>query len=305
MNATIDKHAYATIDASPDGMLLLEALDRGVSASCCRRPARDTGPLHLHPGICASPASSSAAGPRGAHPQLVRRAAGSGLGTSSTLVVALVNEWRSSSGSGSTKSPTSPSRSNARTWAFRAAAGPVRGGFRGLQLHGVRGIESRHRESAAREGLDRERARGFHGALPPGQSRDSARIIDEQARNAATAASSLVAAMHQLKADAVLMKENAAHRRPARLLGVAGALLGVQETAGQHRDQPDHRCARALALDDGAHASKVSGAGGGGFMMFVCDPVERVRLSAALAAQGGRLLDFHFSPAGAAAWRTP
>ena len=40
-------------------------------------------------------------------------------------------------------------------------------------------------------------------------------------------------------------------------------------------------------------------------MMFVCDPVDRMRLSAALRAQGGSLLDFHFSPGGATAWRVP
>ena len=51
-------------------------------------------------------------------------------------------------------------------------------------------------------------------------------------------------------------------------------------------------------------ATKVSGAGGGGFMMFVCDPVDRLRLSAALSVQGGSLLDFHFNPGGATAWRT-
>ena len=61
----------------------------------------------------------------------------------------------------------------------------------------------------------------------------------------------------------------------------------------------------ALAMTNGAVATKVSGAGGGGFMMFVCDPVDRIRLAAALSTQGGSLLDFHFNPGGATAWRTP
>ena len=59
----------------------------------------------------------------------------------------------------------------------------------------------------------------------------------------------------------------------------------------------------AVAVANGARATKVSGAGGGGFMMFVCDPSDRVRLSRALAAEGGKLLDFHFNPQGAIAWR--
>jgi len=40
-------------------------------------------------------------------------------------------------------------------------------------------------------------------------------------------------------------------------------------------------------------------------MMFVCDPVDRMRLSAVLRGHGGSLLDFHFSPGGATAWRVP
>jgi galactokinase/mevalonate kinase-like predicted kinase len=40
-------------------------------------------------------------------------------------------------------------------------------------------------------------------------------------------------------------------------------------------------------------------------MMFACDPVDRIRLARALQGEGGRLLDFHFNPAGAVAWRVP
>jgi len=59
----------------------------------------------------------------------------------------------------------------------------------------------------------------------------------------------------------------------------------------------------ALAFRNGAHAAKVSGAGGGGFMMFVCDPAERVGLVRALAGAGGQILDAHFSSSGACSWK--
>ena len=49
-------------------------------------------------------------------------------------------------------------------------------------------------------------------------------------------------------------------------------------------------------------ATKVSGGGG---MMSLGDPVDRIRLARALQGEGGRLLDFHFNPAGAVAWRVP
>lgn len=58
-----------------------------------------------------------------------------------------------------------------------------------------------------------------------------------------------------------------------------------------------------IAFANGAHAAKVSGAGGGGFMMFMCSPDKRIGLIRALAEQGGRLLDFHFTQQGAASWR--
>ena len=59
----------------------------------------------------------------------------------------------------------------------------------------------------------------------------------------------------------------------------------------------------ALAFANGAKAAKVSGAGGGGFMMFICDPGDRVRLVRALSACAGTVYDAHFTPHGASSWR--
>ncbi|HWS77137.1 MAG TPA: dehydrogenase, partial [Thermomonas sp.] len=138
-----------------------------------------------------------------------------------------------------------------------------------------------------------------------GVSRESARIIDEQARNARAGASDSLEAMHQLKAEAVQMKENLLQ---GDLAGFARTLQQgwqAKKRMASSISNPMIDALEALAMDNGARATKVSGAGGGGFMMFVCDPVDRMRLSAALRAQGGSLLDFHFSPGGATAWRVP
>jgi D-glycero-alpha-D-manno-heptose-7-phosphate kinase len=59
----------------------------------------------------------------------------------------------------------------------------------------------------------------------------------------------------------------------------------------------------ATARANGARATKVSGAGGGGFMMFVCDVSDRVGLVRALSALGGTVYDAHFTPHGATAWK--
>ena len=41
----------------------------------------------------------------------------------------------------------------------------------------------------------------------------------------------------------------------------------------------------ACALEAGAHCAKISGAGGGGFMMFLTDPIHKDKVAAALLAK--------------------
>jgi D-glycero-alpha-D-manno-heptose-7-phosphate kinase len=53
----------------------------------------------------------------------------------------------------------------------------------------------------------------------------------------------------------------------------------------------------------GAYAGKVSGAGGGGFMIFMIDPTRRLSLVEALKELDGKVMNFHFTRNGAEAWR--
>ena len=138
-----------------------------------------------------------------------------------------------------------------------------------------------------------------------GVSRESARIIDEQSRNAERGAAGALDAMHALKREAVQMKE-------ALLRGDLRAFAATLQQGWEAKKRmassisnPMIDALEATARAHGATATKVSGAGGGGFMMFACDPVDRIRLARALQGEGGRLLDFHFNPAGAVAWRVP
>ena len=55
-------------------------------------------------------------------------------------------------------------------------------------------------------------------------------------------------------------------------------------------------------MQAGAWAGKVSGAGGGGFIVFIVDPVERVKLIRALNELDGNVVPFQFEPHGASAW---
>jgi len=58
-----------------------------------------------------------------------------------------------------------------------------------------------------------------------------------------------------------------------------------------------------LALGAGMRAGKISGAGGGGFMMLLVDPVRRMDVIRALQQLPGRLYNCHFTKYGTQGWK--
>lgn len=310
MNATIDKYAHATVDgdcAAP----VFEALDRTARAQGdADAIAATPGPLQLLAGAYLRISRDHLGGER--PPLRIRTWSdappGSGLGSSSTLVVALVaalaeyfnlalGEYeiaRLAYGIERIDLGLAGGKQDQYAAAF--------GGFNFMEFHaGERVIVNplRMKDWVVAE-LEASLLLYFTGV-----SRESARIIDEQARNAASGAARSIEAMHRLKAEAVQMKE---HLLRGDLRGFAATLQQgwvAKKQMASSISNPMIDALEALAMDNGALATKVSGAGGGGFMMFVCDPVDRIRLGSVLAAQGGTLLDFHFNPGGAVAWRLP
>jgi D-glycero-alpha-D-manno-heptose-7-phosphate kinase len=57
------------------------------------------------------------------------------------------------------------------------------------------------------------------------------------------------------------------------------------------------------AMSAGAIAGKVSGAGGGGFIMFIVDPVKKMDLISMLSTQSGRVVNFTFEKHGVQSWQ--
>ena len=57
------------------------------------------------------------------------------------------------------------------------------------------------------------------------------------------------------------------------------------------------------AINAGALAGKVSGAGGGGFMMFFVPPEKRMDMVRALEHFNGQVNNCHFTKHGTQAWR--
>jgi D-glycero-alpha-D-manno-heptose-7-phosphate kinase len=133
-------------------------------------------------------------------------------------------------------------------------------------------------------------------------SRESARIIDQQIKNVEGTNETAIAATHELKQDALRMKEailKGDFRAMAHVLGRSWEAK-KQLATGITNAHIDEIYQRAIGL--GAYSGKISGAGGGGFIIFMVDPVKKLDISKALQEQGGRVTNFHFTEYGTEAW---
>jgi D-glycero-alpha-D-manno-heptose-7-phosphate kinase len=114
-------------------------------------------------------------------------------------------------------------------------------------------------------------------------------------------------AMHSIKEEAFRMKE-CILRGDFRLLHevMRSSWESKKRMASQITNEYIERL-YACALNAGAHCARISGAGGGGFMIFLTDPIHKDKVAAALRANGGGGMAYgcHFTAGGAQAWRVP
>jgi D-glycero-alpha-D-manno-heptose-7-phosphate kinase len=135
-----------------------------------------------------------------------------------------------------------------------------------------------------------------------GQSRDSAKIIDQQIEAVRAQSTTSVEAMHTLKKIAVEMKERLLKND---LDGVAAVFRDSWAAKKKMADAISSRSindAAEAALAAGAIGVKVSGAGGGGFMMIFVDPTQRADVQNALSSEGGYFVRFNFTEMGVQTW---
>ncbi len=140
-----------------------------------------------------------------------------------------------------------------------------------------------------------------------GKSRISADIIEEQSRNVRDRNELALDAMHAIKQEAFRMKECLLR---GDFHGLHKVLRSSWESKKRMASQITNEQIEALyacALKAGAHCAKISGAGGGGFMMFLVDPIHKDQVAAALHGRhaDGTTYACHFTPAGVQVWRVP
>ena len=136
-----------------------------------------------------------------------------------------------------------------------------------------------------------------------GASRSSDKIIREQQKNTSTGKKMQIEATHRIKQNSYVMKD----------LLLKGDIIQFAKTLGKEWENKKKMASSITnksiekiyetAIKSGAYGGKVSGAGGGGFMFFTVDPLKRLNLINALSLFNGKVLNFHFSENGCQGWK--
>jgi D-glycero-alpha-D-manno-heptose-7-phosphate kinase len=138
-----------------------------------------------------------------------------------------------------------------------------------------------------------------------GASRESATIIKEQIKNVVDRAQGPLDAMHQVKKDALLLKEHLLRGDIHQFALAMGSSWQFKKRMSAVVSNDAIERILATAVEAGAIAGKVSGAGGGGFIMFMAEPIHREGLVRALRALGGQTYFPQFTTVGLETWKIP
>lgn len=307
LNATVSLYAYATIEPATSGKIMLRSVDKDAEIEL---PSSQTlkidGKLDLIKGVYnrvikeySLPAQSFAI------TTFVDVPAGSGLGTSSTLVTAVLGaftEWF--------KLPLGEYDLAKLAYDIERNDLGMAGGKQDQYAATFGGVNFMEFYDNGKVIVNPLRVKDqvlnelsnniilFYTKT----SRISSEIIEAQQRNVNEGSEKPVVAMHKIKELAVRMKECILKGE----LDQMGELLNLSwEYKKQMADgitNPQINKIYATALKAGATGGKITGAGGGGFMFFYCPGNSRYNVIQALEQFGGQARRYEFTKQGLETW---
>jgi D-glycero-alpha-D-manno-heptose-7-phosphate kinase len=307
LNATISLYAHATIVPTNDGMIRFNAADKGIQLAFASSEVLELdGELDLLKGIYNHIVRKHTKKPLSFElTTFVDVPPGSGLGTSSTLVIAILGafaEWLNI--------PLGEYDMAHLAYHIERIELKMAGGKQdqyAATFGGVNFMEFLADDKVIVNPLRIKQdylSELEHNLLLyyTDTSRYSSAIIEEQSRNVVNKNQQSIDAMHNLKEQAVQMKE-------ALLRGnidTIGEILDFgfrnkkKMAEGISNDRMDE--IYSIARTAGASGGKISGAGGGGFMIFYCPGVTRYAVMDALQQIGGSLKKYTFTKFGLTTW---
>lgn len=136
-----------------------------------------------------------------------------------------------------------------------------------------------------------------------GVSRESAKIIADQSNNVTAGAVATMEAMHGMKHEALVMKECLLRGDFTGIVDSMRAGWDSKKRSAKTVSNPLIDSIYDSAINAGALSGKVSGAGGGGFIMFFVPPEKRMNVVRALGKFEGQVSNCHFTKHGTQAWK--
>lgn len=307
LNVTINRFAFASIENRDDGRIVFEANDLEKSESFDLNDDLASAELLLHRGVYERMIRDHNDSQRLSLTVQtnVESPAGSGLGSSSALVVALVDAFRLH-----LDVPLGQYDVAHLAYEIERHDLDLAGGKQdqyAAAFGGVNFIEFFAEDRVIVNPLRISRAilNEFQSRLVTcftGVSRASAKIIERQTEKVENSDAAAIEAMHQLRKDSEEMKRALMVGDFQQLSDVlnhswlAKKATAKSVTSGRIEEIFQH------AMDNGAHAGKVSGAGGGGFMFFLVNPPRRPHLISALREIGGEAEPVTFTEDGCVTW---
>lgn len=307
LNATISLYAYTTIIPRSDGKIIIRAVDRGeelIFDSSDELPV--TGTLDLQVGVYNRIVKEF--DKKGLSFEMITSmdvSSGSGLGTSSTLVTSILGafvEWF--------KLPLGEYDIAQLAYDIERVDLGMAGGKQDQYAATFGGVNFMEFYEDNKVIVNPLRIKDellnelqFNLILYyTDTSRESAKIIETQAGNAKAKKDKPVQAMHAVKEQAFLMKEALLKDELHKI----GEILSISwENKKKMADGITNKLIDdiyATAIKAGATGGKISGAGGGGFMIFYAEEAKRYDVIKALGKFGGQAKRYEFSKEGLTTW---
>lgn len=312
LNATIDRYAYAHLACRNDGRLVFCADDLGREdelACTLDFDIRLGLPLHRATYTLMMQKYNDGRPMPLTISTTIDVPAGSGLGASSALTVALIEAFALAM-----RLPLGPYEIAEMAYDLERVQLGMLGGKQdqyAAAFGGFNFIEFLKNDGGVIVNplrLHREYLNEFESSLVicfSGQSRESAHIIEHQVSGLRDLNDKTIAAMHEIKDLAIQMKKKLL---TGQIRDAADALqqawISKKSTASTISNCMIDNLLD-VAMHNGAWSGKVSGAGGGGFIMLLVDPSRRHRLIEALNEAGGNASSVRLTFEGAEAWPVP
>lgn len=300
-NTTINKYAYCTIIPNGTNAMSVESVNYGMYETYL-----DNGPLPLDGNMDLVKAVLNHFEIKDGFRMLLQSDSppGSGLGGSSTVIVAAIAAVAEWTGEKMTNSELAH-------LAYKLEREDI--GLKGGKQDQYAAVFGGFNLMKFREdGVDVNRVKIKENILNElqyrsilcytGKTRESANIIDSQMKRFKRGDNELALDMtKEMAFDMATALEKGDIEETGRLLDLGWS---YKKQFSDKITNPEIDKLYNAARELGAIGGKVSGAGGGGFMFFICDYDKKYIVSEKLAKLGATVTDFMFEPEGVVTWRS-